>query len=176
MFFRNIRSKRKKHLAYSLTVICLVLLALIVASSFLIYNHLKLKKALLSTEGFVPMRVERLIAVENYSLVELKNNCSEFSFYVSPQQGYSIERGISNITGYRPLTHDIFVDVLEGFDVRPLLVKITKLSDGTYFAELILQKWNRFLILDTRPSDAIALAVRTGTPIYVNESLVTRTC
>jgi len=122
------------------------------------------------------MQVDRLISVADTSIVQLKGECSEISIYISPWQASAISEGTSDVTPSRPSTHDITVDILEGYDIMPIMVKITRLEENTYFAELILQRWNHMLILDIRPSDAIATAVRTNTPIFVNESLVTKTC
>ena len=166
------RSKRKRRLMYSLTVIILILIAI---SIFSLYGYTQTKKILV-TEGFIEMNVEKVISVDTLAAVQLKSGCSELSFYISPEQASTISEGTSNVTKFRPMTHDIFVNTLEGFDIKPIMMKITKLSENTYYAELTLQRGNNFLILDTRPSDAIAIAVRTDTPIYVNESLTTKVC
>lgn len=131
---------------------------------------------ILTTEGFINMNIEKMVTVNQMTAVQLKSGCSEFSFYISPDQASTIYEGMSNTTKFRPMTHDVFVDTLEGFDIKPMMAKITKLSDNTYFAELVLQRWNNFLIIDIRPSDALAIAVRTNTPIYVNEKLTTKFC
>jgi hypothetical protein len=81
-----------------------------------------------------------------------------------------------NVTKFRPMTHDLIVDILEGFEIKPVMVKITKMESETYFAELTMKQGNRLLIVDIRPSDAIAISVRTNTPIYANEKLVMKTC
>jgi len=129
----------------------------------------------LSKEGFVEMKVDNVIT-ELTPTVKLKGECSELDILISPEQAFAIEQGLSKVSIYRPGTHDILVDILKNFNIKPVLVKITKLQDSTYFAELALQNWNNFLILDIRPSDAIAIAIRTNTPIYVNENLITKTC
>lgn len=128
----------------------------------------------LSKEGYVEMEVEKVI-IDLNPAVQLKGDCSELSMFISPERAFAIEQGLQGI-GYRPGTHDILVDIIEGFSIKPVLVKINKIQDNTYFAELALQRWNHFLFLDIRPSDAIAIAVRTNTPIYANESLVVKTC
>lgn len=122
------------------------------------------------------MQVDRIMTVGDKAVVQLKGECAEMSIYVSPWQASAISEGTFNKTSFRPSTHDITVDILEGYGIMPIMVKVTKLEESTYFAELILQTWNHMLILDIRPSDAIATAVRTSTPIFVNESLVTKTC
>ncbi len=122
------------------------------------------------------MKLDKVISTMNRHIVILKGECTELNFFISPEQASAINEGSSQTTKFRPMTHDILVDILEGFEIKLVMVKITKLSDNTYFAELTLQEWNRLFIVDTRPSDAIAIAVRTNTPIYVNEELVTKTC
>lgn len=157
---------------YLSTVLILVLL-FVFFYIFLSYNQFM---NVISTLGFTQVEVEKLAILGDVSVVQLTGECSELVFYISPEQAVAIQRGMSQITGFRPMTHDLFVDVLEGFELNPSLVRITDMKDGTYFAEIVLQKWNRLLIVDSRPSDAIALAVRTNTPIYVNDNLLTRTC
>jgi len=176
MFFKKIRSRRKRNLAYIITTFIAILAFIVFLSLYMAYTQSRLKKTLLLTEGFIEMEVEKVIPVGNNSLIQLKNNCSKLSFYISPWQASSIEHGMKRKVSFRPSTHDILLDILKTFGIKPLLVKITKLENNTYFAELILQKGTHFLILDTRPSDAIAISVRTNTPIYVNETLVSRTC
>jgi len=129
----------------------------------------------LSKQGFVEMKVDNVISDTNPAVV-LKGRCSELNILISPEQAFAIEQGLSKVSIYRPGTHDTLVSIIENFNIKPILVKITKLQDNTYFAELALQRWNNFLILDIRPSDALAIAVRTNTHIYVNENLITKTC
>lgn len=69
----------------------------------------------------------------------------------------------------RPLTHDLFKDVLEALGVRLEQVNITEMRDSTYYAELVFTGNVR---VSSRPSDSIALALRTGTPIYAAEPLL----
>jgi len=157
---------------YSLIIIIVILAAISVYSY---YGYVQTQK-LLGSEGFIKMGLDKVVLANNLAAVQLKSGCSELSFYITPEQASTISEGTSNVTEPRPMTHDIFVNVLEWFDIKPIMVKITKLSENIYYAELTLQRGNNFLILDTRPSDAIAIAVRTDTPIYVNESLTTKVC
>jgi uncharacterized protein len=72
----------------------------------------------------------------------------------------------------RPLTHDLFRNVLQTLDVVLERVEITRIEDGTFYAALILRGEERTLAVDARPSDSIALAVRTSAPIFVAESVM----
>lgn len=169
---KQIRSRKKRRMTYFFIIIILVF---IVITFYSFYAYVQTQN-LLTTEGFIQMNIEKMVNVGQLTAIQLKANCSELSFYISPDQASAILEGVSNVTKFRPMTHDVFVDVLEGFDIKPIVVKITDLSDNTYFAELTLQRWNKFLIADIRPSDALAISVRTNTPIYVNQNLTTKVC
>ena len=69
----------------------------------------------------------------------------------------------------RPLTHDLFRDVLEAFGVQLRTVNITTLRDGIFFADLIFSNGKE---VSARPSDSIALALRTGATIFASEEVV----
>lgn len=69
----------------------------------------------------------------------------------------------------RPMTHDLFKDVLDAVGVSLEQVRITEVRDNTYYAELVLSGG---VEISSRPSDSIALALRTGTPIYAAEPLL----
>jgi bifunctional DNase/RNase len=69
----------------------------------------------------------------------------------------------------RPLTHDLFKDVLEAMGTALEQVRITEVRDGTYYAELV---FSGGVEVSSRPSDSIALALRTGSPIYAEDMLL----
>ncbi len=72
----------------------------------------------------------------------------------------------------RPMTHDLMNDVLGELDVKCTQVAVTELRDNTFFASITLQQNGRELEVDSRPSDALALAVRTGAPIFAAEDVI----
>ncbi len=168
----DVRSRRKRRIIYSFIIAIIVLFAI---SSYSFYVYIQTKK-ITDTKGYIQMKIEKVVTAGQLSAVQLKAGCYELSYQISPEQALAIFEGMSNSVKPRPMTHDVFVDVLEGFEIKPIMVKITKISDNIYFAELIMEKWNRLLIVDIRPSDAMALAVRMDTPIYVNEKLATKMC
>jgi len=168
----RIRSRRKRRMIYLFIIIFLVVIAI---AFYSFYSYMQTKN-FLTTEGFIQMDIEKMVTVGQLTAIQLKTGCSELSFYITPDQMSAISEGASNVTKSRPMTHDVFVDVIEGFDIKPIMVQITKLSDNIYYAELVLQRETRYLFIDIRPSDALAIAIRTNTPIYVNESLTTKVC
>lgn len=69
----------------------------------------------------------------------------------------------------RPMTHDLIVALLEQFQARLRYVLISALHEDTFYAQLVLDVWGQEQIVDSRPSDAMAIAVRLDVPIYVDE-------
>ena len=72
----------------------------------------------------------------------------------------------------RPMTHDLLCDILGELDVKCTQVSVTELRENTFFASITLSVAGRELEIDSRPSDAIALAVRSGAPIYAAEEVI----
>lgn len=72
----------------------------------------------------------------------------------------------------RPMTHDLIKNILDSLDIKIQKVVITELKGSTYYATIYIQKDNKVLEIDARPSDSIAIAVRIGCPIFVNENLL----
>jgi len=155
-------------------IIYIFFIAIIIVAILLFLQNL-LFQDFLSTSGYVQMQLDKISYSDEIAIVHLKGECSLLDIYITAWQASAIQSGVQGI-GYRPGTHDIITQVLEEHNIRPILVKITKLQNTTYFAELYLRTWNHLSVLDIRPSDAMAIASRTNTPIYVNENLVIKNC
>lgn len=84
----------------------------------------------------------------------------------------SIATALENIQTPRPMTHDLLKNILEELGVKVIKIEVNDLRDNTYFAIIHLDVDGKRLIIDSRPSDAIALALRTGSPIYVDEDVI----
>lgn len=74
----------------------------------------------------------------------------------------------------RPMTHDLLKQLLNGLGGELRRVTITQLRDNTYLAELLVYRGDQVFEIDARPSDSIALALRTQAPIFANEELLDR--
>ncbi|MBQ9000773.1 MAG: bifunctional nuclease family protein [Eggerthellaceae bacterium] len=74
----------------------------------------------------------------------------------------------------RPMTHDLLLDALTNLDARIDHVFINDVKSGTFYARLVLAQHGRLVDLDARPSDAIALALRQGAPVYIDETVLER--
>jgi len=99
-----------------------------------------------------------------------------FIFIGNPEAD-AIVKAMRGSVAPRPLTHDLFRDVLEALGAELERVVITELridaeGNGTFYAELHLAVGERHLVVSARPSDAIALAARTGSPIFASDALV----
>jgi uncharacterized protein len=84
----------------------------------------------------------------------------------------SIATALENIQTPRPMTHDLFKNVLDKLSVRVVKIEVNDLRDNTYYAVIHLDVEKRRLVIDSRPSDAIAIAIRTGAAIFVEESVI----
>lgn len=93
--------------------------------------------------------------------------------WIGQPEAAAIAQGMRGQVTARPMTHDLMRDVLTELGVRLNKVNITDLRDGTFYAEIELQQNGSTKSISSRPSDAIALAVRLGVPIYANEGVMT---
>jgi len=87
----------------------------------------------------------------------------------------AISRGLEEAVTLRPMTHDLMKQILDTFQVTLTRVVIHDLKENTFYANLHLDAEGEELIVDSRPSDAIALAVRVKAPIFVAESVIEST-
>jgi len=92
--------------------------------------------------------------------------------WIGITEATSIASAIKQIAMARPLTHDLFYDLLQQLGITVQRIVITELRESTYFAELILGQGDKAFVLDARPSDAIAMALRASAPIYVAQQVL----
>ena len=79
---------------------------------------------------------------------------------------------LQNAASARPMTHDLLNDVLAQLDAEVVSVAVTEMRENTYYARITLQQNGSEIEVDSRPSDAIALAVRSGAKIYVADDVI----
>ena len=87
--------------------------------------------------------------------------------WIGPVEANSISMAFQGVYMDRPLTHDLLIDICGKLSASFNMVLIKDILDGNYVAELHLWNGQKNLIIDSRPSDAIAIAIRTKTPIYL---------
>ena len=119
-----------------------------------------------------------LVRVEPIALLPTQAGCAVFLgdgtkaivFYIDPAVGASINTVLSGQTVPRPLTHDLFLHMMQAFGATISRAVIVRVEQEIYYARLILEAANevmerKIVELDARPSDCLALAVRCGAPI-----------
>lgn len=79
---------------------------------------------------------------------------------------------LEGLTPPRPLTHDLFLNFARAFGIDLIDVHIYKLEDGVFFSKLHCENGHKELFIDSRTSDAVALALRFGCPIYTTEEII----
>ncbi|HYM83453.1 MAG TPA: bifunctional nuclease family protein [Candidatus Dormibacteraeota bacterium] len=92
--------------------------------------------------------------------------------WIGPWEASAIAMRLQGMTPERPLTHDLFASALEELGVRLDQVVISSLAEETFHARLFLESNGRTIEMDSRPSDALALAVRTGVRIFAAEAVL----
>ena len=92
--------------------------------------------------------------------------------WIGQPEATAILLALEDVELPRPLTHDLMKNVVETLGAYIERVEITRVQEGTFFAALILRAEERTLAIDARPSDSIALAVRTGAPVFVAEDVM----
>jgi bifunctional DNase/RNase len=124
----------------------------------------------------VEMSVEsvRINLANNQRVVILKDPQAEryLFIWIANPEAYSIAMELQGTTSPRPLTHDLLKNVIVELGGKMTSVIINDLADDIFYARLILDVNGRHAEIDSRPSDAIALAVRLKVPILVSESVL----
>ena len=109
---------------------------------------------------------------EQVIVLKEKGGQRAFPILIGIYEATAIDRGAKEYRTPRPLTHDLLCSVLKILDVRLDRIIVNDLRNQTFYAKLLLEQDGRTLEVDSRPSDAIAIAVQLGTPIFVEEKVL----
>jgi bifunctional DNase/RNase len=127
-------------------------------------------------DGLVEMVVEsvRVHMLSSRHVVILKETDREryLPIWIGPWEASAIAMKLQGLTPERPLTHDLFAATLEELGIRIDRVVISTLAEETYHARLFLEQDGKTVEVDSRPSDALALAVRSGVRIFAAEAVL----
>jgi bifunctional DNase/RNase len=112
----------------------------------------------------------------NMPIVILRDvdNQHALPIWVGPVEANAIALQVENVSLPRPMTHDLIRNLLQDLGATLQRVLITDLQDGTFFAYLEILRGGEVLLVDARPSDALALSLRTSVPIFVESSVLER--
>ena len=124
----------------------------------------------------VELTIESIrVSLMNYQrVVILKEKESDryLPIWIGPAEADAIAVRLQEVAVARPLTHDLLRSIIDSLGASVDYVIVNDLSNDTFFARIMLQVDGRVMEIDSRPSDAIALAVRVQVPIYADESVL----
>jgi bifunctional DNase/RNase len=110
-----------------------------------------------------------------YALVLAEENGDRrIPIIIGPIEAQSIAIQLEGLKPPRPLTHDLFKILASSFDIIMSEVMIYKLEEGIFYSELVCLRGEKIISIDSRTSDAVALAIRFGCPIYTTEDILER--
>jgi bifunctional DNase/RNase len=95
--------------------------------------------------------------------------------WIGPAEASAIAMELAGMKFARPLTHDLFPSIIHGLGGVVTRVLITRVQDNTYFAELVIRRGEEMFTIDARPSDSIAIALRTQAELFAGDELLTAT-
>jgi bifunctional DNase/RNase len=105
-------------------------------------------------------------------LLRIPGGKQHLPVWIGPHEAEAIRLAITRQSLGRPLTHDLLKRVLDGLGAKLERVVITTIQDSTFFDLLILTRDPEIISIDARPSDSVALALRTGAPIFLTQELL----
>jgi bifunctional DNase/RNase len=126
----------------------------------------------------VPVSLRSIVPTSEGTAVFLTCEQKTFVIYVDPSIGHVLRMAIGGERKERPLTHDLLGHIFTGFGILLDHVLIHHVEEGVYFAKLVLVMKNeigtKIVEVDSRPSDAIVLAVRAKRPVFVTDEVINR--
>src|SRR5246127_571043 len=124
----------------------------------------------------VEMKIRGLMMdpVTNMPIVVLKDVGSDtvLPIWVGVYEANAIALEIEKVTTPRPMTHDLIKNLLIGLDTHVHKIVVNELRDDTFFAVIWMEREGRVISIDSRPSDALALALRLDCPIFVEDEVL----
>src|SRR5499425_525082 len=124
----------------------------------------------------VEMKIRGLMMdpVTNMPIVILKDVGSDtvLPIWVGGYEANAIALEIEKVTTPRPMTHDLIKNVLVGLESQVHKVVVTELKEDTFYAVIWVEREGRIISVDSRPSDALALALRVDCPIFVEDEVL----
>jgi bifunctional DNase/RNase len=124
----------------------------------------------------VEMKIRGLMMdpVTNMPIVILKDTSGDavLPIWVGIYEANAIALEIEKVTTPRPMTHDLIKNVLTGLEATVHKVVVTELKEDTFYAVIWLERDGQIISIDSRPSDALAVALRMDCPIYVDDEVL----
>lgn len=128
----------------------------------------------------VPMELTKIIITEtsDHQIIVLKEREGQRSFpiVIGLHEAWAIDRAVKGVITPRPLTHDLIGNIIEGLNAGIIKIVINDLRNNTFYAKIVLQRNGSMVEIDSRPSDAIAVAMQKNTPIFVATTVLEEVC
>jgi hypothetical protein len=124
----------------------------------------------------VEMKVEGLLfdPRSNMYILLLKetDGTGTLPIWIGKPEADSIALALGKVATPRPLTHDLVKNIVDGLSVKIIKIVVTEITDNTYYALIYLNDGKKETLVDSRPSDAVAVALRASAPIFVEDSIM----
>ena len=118
------------------------------------------------------------VSIVNYQqrvvILKVKESNQYLPIWIGPSEADSIAPKLQDVEVPRPLTHDLLGAVISTLGANVTRIEVSDLENDTFFAKIILEIGGASMEIDSRPSDAIALAVRTNAPIFAHENVINK--
>ncbi len=125
---------------------------------------------------FIQMKVEGLLFDPRSGmyilLLHQVDGSATLPIWIGKPEADSIALALGKVVPPRPLTHDLIKNIFDNLNVQVNKVIITQIIDNTYYAVICAQDYRGDINIDSRPSDAVAVAVRAQVPIFVDEDVL----
>ncbi len=95
----------------------------------------------------------------------------QLPIWIGPVEAIAIQNALENVEPARPMTHDLIKNILDGLGAGVERVVITDLLENTFYANIVVGIGGREVSIDSRPSDAIAVALRMNAPVFINDQV-----
>jgi len=122
------------------------------------------------------MKVEGLLfdPRSNMYILLLKeiDGAGTLPIWIGKPEADSIALALGKVATPRPLTHDLVKNIVDGLNVKIVKIVVTEITDNTYYALIYLNDGKKETLIDSRPSDAVAVALRASAPIYVEDNIM----
>jgi len=113
-----------------------------------------------------------LMSQQRIVILREKDNERYLPIWIGVYEAESITMALQDVEVARPLTHDLLKNVFHQFEARIVRVEVIALRDDTYYGNIVAEKDGSLVNIDARPSDALAIAVRTHVPILVDRTVM----
>ncbi|MCB1192249.1 MAG: bifunctional nuclease family protein [Leptospiraceae bacterium] len=101
-----------------------------------------------------------------------QNDSKVVPIFIGPLETHAITSVLDGISPPRPMTHDLLMMILPILGAKIIKVTIDEIIDNTFYAKITIRRDEEIFVVDARPSDSIAIALRAGSPIYVTQNIL----